>query len=121
MEEAMTEENGLSHVSEPGSTREAVGTTPQLGFDEQVIEDPEIEAILERRQEAKEDAALARKDFEVQHEQAVAKLAELELPDGGAARVGRFRITRKTTPARSVSFETAEKSRLSIGLADEEG
>jgi hypothetical protein len=118
----MTDENGLSHVSEAGGggARESVGTSDQLGFDEQVIEDPAIEDALEERQEAKETLAGARKEYETAHEQALGKLAQLELPEGGAARVGRFRITRKVTPARSVSFETAEKSRLSIGLADEE-
>ena len=64
----------------------------QIGMDEQTIEaDSKAKAAIER----------------------------LELPEGGVARVGRFRITRTAVPARSVSFETEASSRISIGLVEE--
>ena len=92
----------------------------QLAFDEQVINDPTIEAALEKRQAAKVDLADVRAEYTKAHDAAMGKVAELELPEGGAARVGRFRVTRTAVAARSVSFEAAATSRVRISLADEE-
>jgi hypothetical protein len=92
--------------------------TDQLAFDEQTVEDPDVEAALEERQSRKDSLSAVRKDYEEANELALAKVAELELPEGGAARVGRFRIVRSAVAARSVTFETKATSRVRISLVE---
>lgn len=92
----------------------------QLALDEQVIRDDELEAALELRQSSREKLAEMRKRFDLAHETASAEVAKLELPEGRAVRVGRFRITRTGIPARSVSFETKASSRVRISLVGDE-
>jgi len=60
-----------------------------MAFDEQIIEDADLETAL-------------------------------ELPEGGAARVGRFRITRTAVAGRSVTFDTKATSRVRIVLVGED-
>lgn len=93
---------------------------PQTGFDEEVIDDPDVESALEQREKHKASMAVVRKMYDGAHEAAVAEIAKLELPEGGAARVGRFRITRSAIPARSVSFEAKATSRIRIALVPDE-
>ena len=90
----------------------------QLGFDEQTIDDPTIEAALEEREKRKNSYDAVRKTYEAAHEIAKAKLSELELPEGGAARVGRFRITNTAIAAGHREFDTKASSRIRISLAD---
>ena len=92
----------------------------QLAMDEQVIDDADVEAALEEREKKKASLQAVRKIYDGAHEAAVAEIAKLELPEGGAARVGRFRITRAAIPARSVTFDTKASSRLRISLLGEE-
>jgi hypothetical protein len=91
----------------------------QLGFDEQVIDDPSIESALEERLKRKHSFDAVRKTYEAAHEIATAKIAELELPEGGAVRVGRFRITRQEVPAGHREFDTKASSRVRISLVKE--
>lgn len=91
----------------------------QLGFDEQVIDDPSIEAALEERLKRKNSLDAVRKNYDAAHTIASAKIAELELPEGGAARVGRFRITRQEVPAGHREFDTKSSSRIRISLVKE--
>lgn len=93
-------------------------TEEQLGFDEQTIDDPAIEAALEERLKRKHSYDAVRKTYEAANEIATAKIAELELPEGGAVRVGRFRITRQEIPAGHREFDTKASSRIRISLAD---
>lgn len=92
----------------------------QLGFDEELIENPDVEAALVEGQARKDALASVRKDFNAAHEKTVAALAAIELPEEGAVRVGRFRISKSLVSARSVSFETQESSRLRITLLGDE-
>lgn len=92
----------------------------QLGMDEELIENPDVEAALVERQARKDALASVRKDYTKAHEKAVAALNAIELPEEGAVRVGRFRISKSLVSARSVSFETAESSRLRITLLGDE-
>lgn len=100
----------------------AVETRGQLAIDETLVEDDELEAALERRQTARDDHGETRRAFEEAHAAAEAALKAKfgELEDDQVYRVGRFRIEKKITPARTVSFVTDSKERLSIGLADGE-
>lgn len=90
----------------------------QLGLDEQVIEDADIEAALEEREKRKSSLSAVNKLYQAADELAKAELTKLELPEGGAARVGRFRVTRSAIPARSVTFDTKASSRIRISLAE---
>lgn len=94
----------------------ALKSVPQTGMDEQVIEDPEVLAALEERQAAKEAEAAARKVARAAHDRAIVAIERLELPLGGVARVGLFRVARVATPARSVNFATAGGERIKISL-----
>lgn len=92
---------------------------PQLSMDETRIDDPKIAAALEARQDKRDELAALRKEYEEVDEKAKAEVAKLELPEGAAVRVGRFRIERKHVPARTVSFEAKATSRVLIALADD--
>lgn len=99
----------------------AVRTQPQLAMDEQTINDPVIEAALDARQKAKNSLDAVRLKYNEAHELAIGEIAKLELPDGGAVRVGPFRVTRTYVPARTVQpFDTKASSRLRITLADDD-
>jgi hypothetical protein len=92
----------------------------QTAFDEQVIEDEEIEAALEDREKKKASLDAVRKIYDGANEHAILKISELELPEGGAARVGRFRITRQAIPAGHREFDTKASSRIRISVASDE-
>jgi len=91
----------------------------QQAFDEQVIEDEEIEAALEDREKKKHSLDAVRKIYDGANEHALLNLTELELPEGGAARVGRFRITRQAIAAGHREFDTKASSRIRISVAGE--
>ena len=92
----------------------------QLALDEHRIDDLALEQALERRLARRLELAEARKSAEQADAEADVEIEKLELPDEGAVRCGRFRLTRTTMPARSVSFETASKSRVRISLIGDE-
>jgi len=96
----------------------ALRSVPQLGMDEQTITDEVIEEALDEREKRRASARAVRKQYTEAHVKAVALIERLELPEGGVARVGRFRISRLSIEARTVSFETEPTSRLSISVAD---
>jgi hypothetical protein len=94
---------------------------PQTSIYEKVVEDAELEAALERREELREarSAAVARfGEADVEVRAAIAE--KLELGIDAAARVGRFVITKKMRAGRSVSFEAEPKETLAISLLDED-
>lgn len=88
----------------------------QLAFDEQVIDDHAIEGALEEREKRKDALNAVRKEYDQANAAATGAIARLELPEGGAARVGRFRIARVAVPARSVTFDTKASSRIRISI-----
>lgn len=92
----------------------------QLGFDETLVEDADLEQLLEERYTAKVDAAAARKDYDDKAEKVTAKIAALAMADDTAVRCGRFRITKKAVAGRSVAFEAKATSRVTITLLDDE-
>lgn len=99
--------------------RPQLHSVDQTALDEQVIDDPDVEAALEEREKKKASLQAVRKIYDGAHEAAVAEIAKLELPEGGVARVGRFRVTRSAIPARSVTFDTKASSRIRIAALDE--
>lgn len=90
----------------------AARSRPQIHMEDKIVNDPELEQMLEDRQELKQaQAEYRKKDKEVK-----AKLASVETP----CRIGRFFISKSTTPPRSVAFDTSGSVRYSIKLAGEE-
>ena len=98
----------------------ALRSVDQLGFDEQTINDPDLIAALEARENVKERLSEVRKTFNEATEKANGEIAKLELPEGGIVRAGRFRVTRTAIPAKVVSFETAASSRVRIAVVDDD-
>jgi hypothetical protein len=92
----------------------------QLAFDEQMVEDTALENALEDRQRRRDSLSAVQKAYDEANEVATARIAEQELPEGAAIRVGRFRITRSAVPARKVAFEAKAASRVRITLIGEE-
>lgn len=92
----------------------------QLAMDEETIADKVVEEALEERQRAKDALDPYRKEYRDAHDAAKDAIKRLELPDGRVVRVGRFRITKEFVPARSVSFDTASRSAIRIGLIGDE-
>lgn len=97
----------------------ALRAVDQLGMDEHVIPDKEVEAALEARQRAKEALAAPQAAYTEAHEVAKGLIGRLELPEGATARVGRFRVTARHIPARVTSFDTKARTQLSIAIAED--
>lgn len=86
----------------------------QIGMDDQWLEDPDLEALLEDREAAKAAAAHFRK----LDKEAKGRILALEITD--PRRCGRFIISCSPTQPRSVSFDTEAGVRVSIKTADQE-
>jgi len=93
----------------------------QLGIDEIVVHEDDLEEALEDRQESKVRLGDERRAYAEANERANAEIAKLELPaDGRAVRCGRFRITRSSVSARTVQFETKPTTRVRITVLGED-
>ena len=85
----------------------------QIRLDDRILQEPEIEAMLENRQDLKEGATAFRKaDKEVK-----SKLSSLNQPM--PFRIGRFIIDRQVRGAKHVEFDSEAGSTLKIKTADE--
>ena len=94
----------------------ALRAVPQLGFDETVVEDNELEEALEERQRMRVLSGEHRKAYDEANEAANVEIAKQELPDGKAIRVGRF----SAVSARSVAFEAKPTTRVRITVVGED-
>lgn len=89
-------------------------TRAQIHMDETIVKNPELEKMLEDRQELKETVAEYRKvDKEVKN---IIKSIATPTP----YRVGRFVISKHEISAKSVAFETQVSFSFVIKLAGEE-
>jgi len=95
---------------------QSVKSQDQLGMDEKVVDHPELEELLEKRLAKKVLLDVARKAYDVAAEEASVEIVELRMADDTAVRVGRFRITKRAIPARSVAFDAKASSRIQITL-----
>ncbi len=91
----------------------AVNATPQTSLYETTIEDPTLEALLEKRESAREKRAKANGDFKTLDVEAKKLIDALDVADGGV-RVGRFVIKVSEIEGKLVSFETAPSTRTTI-------
>ena len=87
----------------------------QLGLEEVVVENPELEQLLELRQDLKQGV----KDYRKADKDAKAKISTMTEPM--PFRVGRFIIAKHSVPPRSVAFDVNEGNRISIKVLGEEG
>lgn len=90
----------------------------QVGMDEQVLDDPALEKLLETRAKLGDQRSALTAKYSEADDKAKAALAELDIPDEGAIRVGRFRITKRTTPARHVEFDAEATTGVRIALSE---
>ena len=97
----------------------AVKEQAQIGLEDEVLDDPEFQDLLERRQKAKEKTAKVRAEYADLNEQAKGHILEMEL-DGQAMRCGRFLIGITSSEAQAVSFERRGGRRASIRLLKDE-
>lgn len=98
----------------------ATAARPQLAFDEKAVTDAALENALEARQNKYDAVKAVRHQFDEAHEAAQAEIAKLDMADGTAVRVGRFRIERRFVAGGSRSFDTKARSQTRIALADED-
>lgn len=92
----------------------------QLGLDEKVVDDAALLAALDERQAAKDALGEARKTYTKLHDEVRSRIDRLDLGVDTAVRVGRYRIAKTETTARSVAFDVDAKERISIGLIGED-
>lgn len=89
-------------------------TRAQIHMDDKIIENPELEKLLEDRQELKGSVSEYRKADKA------AKYKILSIATPTPYRVGRFIITKKDVPGKPVAFETADSLRITIKTVGEE-
>lgn len=86
----------------------------QLGLQDVIVEDTELEQLLEKRQSLKEGVSAYNKA----DKEAKVKIETIQTPT--PYRVGRFVIAKTPTPDRSVSFDVMAGNRISIKVLGEE-
>lgn len=94
----------------------AIDGSGQTGMDERVVEDSALTDLLEKRLRAQDDKREITGVFKLADQDAKEAIARLDLTDGDAVRVGRFRITKKATEPHHVEFDSAPGSRVTIEL-----
>lgn len=93
----------------------ATAVEPQLATDEKVLEgSADLEAALERREQKKVVKRKVNKEFREADEAVKGLLTPFELGEGEVARVGRFRIEKRTVPGGARAFETSDSTRILI-------
>ena len=99
----------------------AVGATAeaQTSIYETTIEDPALEAALEKRHAAREKLKPLKKAAKEADDQAKALADALDIGDDATVRVGRFLLTRRHVAGRDVSFTADATKRLYVKLVSE--
>lgn len=88
----------------------------QIGMDEELIENPDVEAALIERQSRKDALKSVKRRYKDAHDAAVGLLKMIELPEDGAVRIGRFRITNRFVAGGHREFDTSDRSQISISF-----
>jgi hypothetical protein len=91
----------------------------QLGMDERIVEDEEVEAALEERENRRNSYRELQRRYAEADTKAKGLVEALGLAPGEVIRIGRFRIEKRAIAGKSVTFETKPTSRISV-KADEE-
>jgi hypothetical protein len=93
----------------------------QIAIYETVVENPELEAALKRRESVKEKLGIAKNNLKVADDNAQKLINDLELGIGAAVRVGDFVISKKARKGGHVEFDrnSSEQTRIKfIGDAE---
>lgn len=112
----MSPGNGSS-ISQRARSGSAVDGQDGL-FDKQWSDDG-LEAALEERERIREQRADVNAQYKTADKDVKDQLARFELAVGEVARIGRFRIKKTRRAGSEVSFETAPREQLTIGLIDD--
>jgi len=83
-------------------------TKAQIGLEDRMVNNPELEKLLEERHALKASVSLFRKA------DLVAKEKILAVNETMPYRVGRFLITKQSIPGKTIAFETSDAIRVSI-------
>lgn len=86
----------------------------QIGMDDTILENPELDKLLEERQVLKKSAS----EFRKADKAAKDKIQTIQTPM--PYRVGRFIISKKPVAAKDVKFQTADGTRVDIKAVDED-
>jgi len=86
----------------------------QIHMDDQIVNDPELESLLEERQELKVNVS----EYKKVNKKAQEKICKIEIAT--PYRIGRFIISTSTVEPKTVAFETAEATRINIKTVDEQ-
>lgn len=85
-------------------TKTKAAATPQQDLWDEILQDQALEALLNQREDSKDQRDLAKDEFKRHHEQVTARLDALKLT--GRVRIGRYVVTREKRKGRTVdSFE----------------
>ena len=85
----------------------------QIGMEDKWVKDPELEALLEKREKLK----AGQQAFRATDKEAKEKLAKVTEPV--PYRIGRFLISKNIRKRHEVNFTTEAGESISIALADE--
>lgn len=86
----------------------------QIGMEDQFLEDPELEALLEERETLKEERKVAVEAVKEKTGAIHERLGAYDLPVGQERRCGGFIIARRHVTGRSVSFDVDAGVRTTI-------
>lgn len=104
-----------------GRARTGGGVDPQDGLFDREIEDGDLIAALERREEKRLDRVSANAAFKIEADNVKDLLLNFPIEVGETVRVGRFRLTKSHRDGNSVAFETAPRDQLNIGVIADDG
>lgn len=88
----------------------------QIGMDERVVDDPALIAALEDRLRKGDDLAEVKRSFKEADTFARDLIAKIDLENGQAIRVVRFRITKKFIAGGHVEYDASDRSQLGFEL-----
>lgn len=97
----------------------AVAQEEQTAFDEERLDNADLEALLEKRQGHNEEKKKVTKAFKQADRDAQVSIAGLKLAVDARIRVGRFVIKKKKVTGGDREFNVPDREQVSIGLAKE--
>lgn len=97
----------------------AADPDPQTTLYETVIDNPDVEAALEKREKLKQRSKALAKDYRQADAAAKEALNQLDLGADAPVRIGRFVVSMRQLEGRVVSFETGPSTRLNIKPLEE--
>lgn len=88
----------------------------QMGLEEDLLDSPDLERMLDDRETAKEALKPYRRDYKNTHDAVKIAIDKMELPDG-TYRCGDFVVKISEAEEKHIEFERTSTKRLSIKVA----